>query len=165
MTWGGGHKSRRWLECSWPLPCFLEALVRCWMQPEAVLFASLFPVCPSFLEVFVLLWGEGGRRLHQHGLCAEASTVSREGLQSCRQPGAGHPCWSLPHRFPGFLRSVEKKHFPILSDAFIKKKKKSARETSQYVPAWRLSAMGFPTGRSDLAQYPYCSYILLQIES
>lgn len=43
---GGFLQSRRWLECLWPLPCFLEALVRCWMQPEAALFLSLFPVYP-----------------------------------------------------------------------------------------------------------------------
>lgn len=52
---GGFLQSRRWLECLWPLPCFLEALVRCWMQPEAALFLSLFPVYPfSWRSLFSL---------------------------------------------------------------------------------------------------------------
>lgn len=154
---GEGLQSR-WLECLWPVPCFLEALLRCWMQPEAMLFASLLPVCLSFLEVFVLFWGKGGRRLHWCDLPAGVFRILRAGPQGIPTGHCLSDSWDL-------IGAVEKNISSSSVMHLLKKKKKAARETSQYSLAWRLSAMGFPTGRSHLAQYPYCFYILLQIES
>lgn len=122
----------------------------------------------SFLEVFVFFWGEGGRRLHQHDLQAGTFGVSWEGLQSWRQYGRWHLCWLLPVSFPEFLRCCGKKTTsPSLVMHLVKggeKKKLQEKSLSMFLPKGTLPWV-FPTGRSDLAQYSYCFYILLQIES
>lgn len=92
--------------------------------------SQLISCLSFFLEVFVFFWGEGGRRLYQHNLQAGAFGVNWEGLQSWRQYGIGHLCWLLRVWFPEFHRCCGKKsqHFPILSDAISKGKKKTKKQ-------------------------------------
>jgi len=65
------------------------------MQPEAMLFASLLPVCLSFLEVFVLFWGKGGRRLHWCDLPAGVFRVLRAGPQGIPTGHCLSDSWDL----------------------------------------------------------------------
>lgn len=121
---GEGLQSR-WLECLWPVPCFLEALLRCWMQPEAMLFASLLPVCLSFLEVFVLFWGKGGRRLHWCDLPAGVFRVLRAGPQGIPTGHCLSDSWDL-------IGAVEKNISSSSVMHLLKKKKSCKRNLSVF---------------------------------